>query len=541
MNWLANQSADVQQAQALLAWVRVHAPVAVDLALDSRKIKVGDVFLAYPGDFVDGRNFIAAAITAGAVAVLWDAQDFVWDATWTVPNLNVENLKAQVGGLAARFYGDPSTKLHSIGITGTNGKTSISQWLGQALTQAKRPCAVVGTLGIGMSGKLTETGFTTPDAVTLQRELAQLQTHGAQVCAMEVSSIGIQEGRVNGMHFDTAVFTNFTQDHLDYHSSMAQYAEVKRALFAWPGLRAAVLNLDDPLSHQILQSEVSMLDTVVGYSKEPNNNALENDGFTYYSPGVRGRVKLFAERIRHSMDGLSFTVKAHDEAGNLLSHEVETKLVGDFNVSNTLAVIGSLLCAGFNLTDAIRMVGKLTPVAGRMEQLSEPNRPLVVIDYAHTPDALEKVLNSLRPMVTVRQGKLWCLFGCGGDRDAGKRPLMGAIAARLADQIVVTSDNPRSEVPQAIMQAIVDGIPAERHGVLVTQEDRAAAILYAINHAGSNDVVLLAGKGHENYQEVMGKKRIFSDHDHALLALRSRGGSASGVASYGNVKTGRAA
>lgn len=501
-------SATMNNVQRILDWLRVNAPDA-ELSSDSRAIRNGDVFVAYPGDEADGRAYISDAIERGACAVLYEAGGSTADDAWgDVPHCAVDNLKHQAGDIAAAWYEYPDRAMLAIAVTGTNGKTSCTQWLGNALSRQGRPTAVIGTLGIGIfrdgrAGKFNATGYTTPDAVLLQRELAKAKRDGAIALAIEASSIGLHQGRMSGMHVDTALFTNFTRDHLDYHGDMAAYEEAKAMLFDWPGLRHAVINLDDPMGLRLvqrLQGRVSPT-AITGYSLAGRSM----DGITV----------LHANDVRSSQDGTLFQLESM-----LGSAQVRTHLVGDFNVSNVLGIIGVLLANGITWKDAIAAVESLTAVPGRMQQLGGSDAPLVVIDYAHTPDALEKTLATLRTVSTERGGKLWCVFGCGGDRDPGKRPQMGSVSM-AADHIILTTDNSRSEEPADIIKQIIAGMTTAKSGVQII-EDRAAAILSAIRNAGKQDVILLAGKGHEAYQEIKGRKLPFLDADHATLALSAR-------------------
>ena len=457
------------------------------LCADSRAVMAGDIFVAMPGHRSDGRQYIADAVRAGAVAVLYEAGQSV-DAG--VPAVGVPGLAALSGEIAHRVYGRPSENMWMAGVTGTNGKTSVSQWIAQALGSLDTPCGVVGTLGSGFPGRLASSLNTTPDAVSLQRTLAGFVDQGAKACAMEVSSIGIEAGRVNGVHFDVAVFTNLTQDHLDYHGTMAAYAAAKCKLFERDDLRAAVINLDDPFGEE-LDTRLAGRVRTIGYSLQQKVS--------------RGETAL-ATQLNMTAAGLSFVLNGVT---------CQAPVVGRFNASNVLAVIGALLAYGKTLSEIAAVLPQLVPPPGRMQALGGRAQPLVVVDYAHTPDALDKVLHTLREVAVARGGKLVCVFGCGGDRDPGKRPLMGAAAEQGADRLIVTSDNPRSEEPQAIAAAIVAGM--QRLPQL--ELDRARAIAIAIGDAKANDVVLLAGKGHEPYQEVAGQRLAFSDEAHAQRAL----------------------
>ncbi|MDN7744879.1 UDP-N-acetylmuramoyl-L-alanyl-D-glutamate--2,6-diaminopimelate ligase [Burkholderia multivorans] len=493
-----------QQIAAALAWLRQHVAPAAQLHADTRSLRAGDVFVAYAVDGADNRAFIADALARGAAAVLYQPEGLA--ATPNAPvALAVPALDQLAGEIASGWYGDPSDGLLAIGVTGTNGKTSCTQWIAAALTALHQPCAIIGTLGSGMPGHLVPTGFTTPDAPQLQRSLAQLRDGGAQAVAMEVSSHALHQGRVNGTAFDIAVFTNLTQDHLDYHRTFEAYEAAKAKLFAWRGLRAAVVNRDDAAGRRLLEKLAGRVRTIA-YGIGDAQQAPDADR------------ELVALDVRATATGTAFRLRS-----SWGDADVEVGTLGAFNVSNLLAVLGALLAADVPFDAALAEIARLEPVNGRMQRLGgrlQNDEPLVVIDYAHTPDALEKTLDALRPIAVARGGRLVCMFGCGGDRDATKRPLMGAIAERLADDVVVTSDNPRSEDPQAIIDQIVAGMTAPDRARRI--EDRASAILQAVRGAAREDVVVLAGKGHEATQEIMGKKRAFSDQDHARLALAAR-------------------
>ncbi|WP_261527423.1 UDP-N-acetylmuramoyl-L-alanyl-D-glutamate--2,6-diaminopimelate ligase [Burkholderia multivorans] len=493
-----------QQIAAALAWLRQHVAPAAQLHADTRSLRAGDVFVAYAVDGADNRAFIADALARGAAAVLYQPEGLA--ATPNAPvALAVPALDQLAGEIASGWYGDPSDGLLAIGVTGTNGKTSCTQWIAAALTALHQPCAIIGTLGSGMPGHLVPTGFTTPDAPQLQRSLAQLRDGGAQAVAMEVSSHALHQGRVNGTAFDIAVFTNLTQDHLDYHRTFEAYEAAKAKLFAWRGLRAAVVNRDDAAGRRLLEKLAGRVRTIA-YGIGDAQQAPDADR------------ELVALDVRATATGTAFRLRS-----SWGDADVEVGTLGTFNVSNLLAVLGALLAADVPFDAALAEIARLEPVNGRMQRLGgrlQNDEPLVVIDYAHTPDALEKTLDALRPIAVARGGRLVCMFGCGGDRDATKRPLMGAIAERLADDVVITSDNPRSEDPQAIIDQIVAGMTAPDRARRI--EDRASAILQAVRGAAREDVVVLAGKGHEATQEIMGKKRAFSDQDHARLALAAR-------------------
>jgi UDP-N-acetylmuramoyl-L-alanyl-D-glutamate--2,6-diaminopimelate ligase len=464
------------------------------LAADSRRCAPGVAFFAYPGERADGRRFIADAVARGASGVLWDAADFAWDPAWRVPNAAVPDLRRQAGPLAHEFYGRPSEALWTCGVTGTNGKTTCSQWIAAALSGAGAKCGVIGTLGAGFPGALEQARNTTPDALELHRSLAAMRRQGAVAVAMEVSSHGLQQGRVAGVAFDCALFTNLSHDHLDYHGTMDAYAAAKARLFDAEGLACAVLNVDDVFGAQLAQRLSARGVRTIGYSLVSAGATRE---FLFAAAAADGRVKI---------------VSTWGEA------EAAFGALGRFNVANALGVTGALVAQGMAFADAVRCLAALPEVPGRMQRIGGPGEPLVVIDYAHTPDALEQVLRALRPVAESRGGRLAVVFGAGGERDRAKRAPMGAAAARLADHIVLTSDNPRGEDPQAILLEIQAGVDAP-HAV---EPDRARAIGRAIAGAADADVVLIAGKGHEAVQEIAGRRLPFSDAAVARAALGRR-------------------
>lgn len=464
------------------------------VADDSRQVRPGDLFLAYPGDLSDGRRYIADALAKGAVAVLWEpGGDFAWDAAWNVPQLTHTALRSLAGPLAHAVYGHPSEALSLIAITGTNGKTTISQCLARVYP---KPCAIIGTLGAGFPDAMTETGFTTPEATTLMRYLAGFREQQAAACALEASSIGIEEGRMNGARVDVAVFTNITRDHLDYHGTMDAYAAAKAKLFHWPRLRTAIVNLDDAFGVQLMRETSAM--RVLGYCIGEQRRDFH--------------AVVRAEDLVDTPFGQRFNLVLPN--GRAM---VDTVLVGRYNVSNLLAIAGVLFDAGLSAEDVALRLSEITAPPGRMERVGGNGEPLVAVDYAHTPDALDNALTALRDVAAARGGRLCVVFGCGGDRDKGKRPQMGAVAERLADRALVTSDNPRSEEPLSILNDIAAGMTYADLEV-----DRAAAIRRAILEADIRDVVLLAGKGHEPYQDMGGVRLPFSDVEQAESALALR-------------------
>jgi UDP-N-acetylmuramoyl-L-alanyl-D-glutamate--2,6-diaminopimelate ligase len=415
------------------------------------------------------------------------------------------DLKAQTAWVADAYYEHPSRALQVLAVTGTNGKTSTAWWLAQALSSPvlQKVCGLVGTLGVGRLPHLITTGMTTPDPVLLQRQFQQFAGDGVTHCAIEASSIGLAEHRLDGTHIRVAVFTNFTQDHLDYHGDMASYWSAKAALFAWLGLQAAVINIDDAQGALLAQQ-------------------LQSGSLDVWTCSRRGPARLQA-RALPSGQGLAFDVIEGDTVQTL-----HTDLIGDYNMDNLLGVIGSLRALGVDLVQAVQACAQLTAVPGRMERVSfdvsgaqaDLTSPLVVVDYAHTPDAITQALAALRSQARLRGGRLWCVLGCGGDRDASKRPLMAAAAEAAADQLVLTSDNPRSESPETIVAAMVQGL--SRPASARIQLDRALAIEEAVAQAAAQDIVLLAGKGHESEQEILGVRHPFSDVAQAQTALQQR-------------------
>ncbi len=466
------------------------------LVADSRRVQPGDAFAAYPGDESDGRDYIPQAIAAGANAVLWDSDGFSWNADWKVANLGIAGLRQAIGEIASLACGRPSKHLWTIGVTGTNGKTSCAHWIARCLTAAGRKTALVGTLGNGFPGALSATANTTPDAVTLHGLLKEYLDQGASAAAMEVSSHGLHQGRVNGVHFDVALLTNLSRDHLDYHGDMASYAAAKASLFNWSGLQYAVLNLDDPFGVELAGRLGCSGVKVVGYGFE----------------GEAAGCQILVKGRDLSMDENGLRFEAATPWGKA---RISSAMLGRFNAANLLGTLAALLVSGIPLETAVASLNEVKAVAGRVQQLGGAGKPLVVVDYAHTPDALEKVLQALSE-IKAPEARLICVFGCGGNRDKGKRPLMGAVASRLADSVIVTSDNPRNEEPKTIMAQITSAMDTNVHA----EEDRAAAIDRAIRQARPGDMVLIAGKGHENYQEIKGVKYPFNDAEVAHRVLQ---------------------
>jgi len=482
-------------------WLRAH--VTAQLTSDSRKVQAGDGFFAWIGQTTDARQHVVQALEHGASACLVEADgleafEAVNDlALHDAPISSYAGLKAASGAIADAYFESPSASLSVQAVTGTNGKTSTAWWLAQAFSRLGQRCTVVGTLGLGEPGHMHSTGLTTPDPLQLHTQMRRWVNEGVQACAIEASSIGLVEHRLTGCHIATAIFTNFTQDHLDYHGSMPAYWRAKQSLFDWPGLSAAVINIDDDKGRELARR-------------------LQDSSLTVWTVSMQGPADICARHVRTTAEGLCFEV-----CEGAQSISLTTEAVGDFNVMNLLGVIAALRQAGHALSDAVAACHDLQAVPGRMQQLGHAGKPAVVVDYAHTPDAVSKALQALRPWAHARGGRLHCVLGCGGDRDNSKRAPMARCAEDLADVVCLTSDNPRSEDPQHILQQMLQGMRKPQSAV--QQLDRALAIAECIGQADDQDVVLIAGKGHETYQEVQGRKLPFSDVDHALLALQKRG------------------
>jgi len=460
-----------------------------ELTLDSRNVRGGDLFLAVPGVKFDGRDHIADALKRGAAAVAYEVEGATVLPITDVPLIPVKGLAAQLSDIAGRFYGDPSRSLNLVGVTGTNGKTSVTQLVAQALDLLGQHCGIVGTLGTGFYGALQSGRHTTPDPIAVQATLTDLKKAGARAVAMEVSSHGLDQGRATALAFDVAVLTNLSRDHLDYHGTMQAYGEAKAKLFAWSDLRCRVLNLDDDFGRKLAADKHES--RLITYSLE--------DSSAY----------LYCREARFDDDGVRATLVTPQG-----EHLLRSSLLGRFNLSNVLAAVGALLGLDYALDEILNVLPKLEGPIGRMQRLGGGAKPLVVVDYAHTPDALEKVLTALRPHA---KGRLLCLFGCGGDRDRGKRPLMAEVVERLADSVLVTDDNPRSEAPGQIFADIRAGFVHADNVRFV--EGRGPAISEIIASANADDVIVLAGKGHEDYQEIHGQRLAFSDLEEAAKAL----------------------
>ena len=463
-------------------------PVVTSIEMDSREVRAGSVFICIAGYTVDGHNYVAQAVANGAVAIVAER-----DVTCDVPVIKVRSTMRTMAVLANAFYNNPTAKLHMVGITGTNGKTSVSHLIEEILRRAGQKTGLIGTIGMKIGDESFETKNTTPDSLTLQKMFQQMVDASVDSCVMEVSSHALHIGRVHGCQYDVTVFTNLTQDHLDYHKTMDNYRAAKSLLFSQLGNgydvnrpRYAILNIDDESTAEYIV-------------------ACQGIVLTY---GIDHDADLMARDIKTTSSGTEFNLIFND-----LVRPVKMGLVGKFNVYNILATIGATLASGLELDFIINAIAELSGVPGRFELVDAGQDFNVIVDYAHTPDSLENVLKTIRGFA---DGKIYCLAGCGGDRDKSKRPIMAEIASQLADYPIFTSDNPRTEDPVAILADMEAGVTVKNY---VTIVDRKEAIEYAIGQAGSGDVVLIAGKGHENYQIIGDKVLDFDDKEMARLAI----------------------
>lgn len=475
------------------------------ITLDSRAVQKGYLFLACAGTREHGLVYADQAVRQGAVAIVWETDGkHVPDELFQSRHpglvmIGMNSLSQRAGIIASHYYGAPSRDMNVVGITGTNGKTSCSHFLAQALNRDV-PCAVIGTLGNGMYGALESASHTTPDAVTLHAMFDNFRSQGAQCIVMEVSSHGLDQGRVNGVEFDIAIFTNLSRDHLDYHDSMEEYAEAKRRLFEVPTLQQIIINADDEYGRQLMKSAATDLQ-LISYG---------------FGEGTTDDLTLKASQLTMNLDGIRFYVETPWGKGL-----IDSPLMGRYNASNLLAVLAALLALGIGFEEAVSRIQDCRTVAGRMERIDGTrNQPLVIVDYAHTPDALENSLTALRDHLpagddsTVGKCSLWCIFGCGGDRDRGKRAEMGAIAERLADDVVITNDNPRTEDAQTIVADILQGMKNPGHTSVIF--DRRKAIETIVRQAAPDDIIFVAGKGHEQYQ-IVGETKLPYEGDAELV------------------------
>lgn len=481
----------MQTISMIYSWLKSNTPLGAQLSLDTRTLGVSDVFVAVTGTKYDGRLFIEKAIEKGASAVLLEASETPLTTTPTVPFLEVESLQSRLGEIASCYYGAPNTKLRGVLMTGTNGKTTISHLSAQLLSALGEPCAAIGTMGTFFQGQTFKApALTTPDVISVHRLLARCVQEKAKAFAMEASSIGLEQGRLNGVSAHCAIFTNLTRDHLDYHHNMQAYQEAKAKLFEIEGLKEAVINADDLVSPAMVEAAKAQGLNVWVTGSDRAVRAIK---------GADRRLALLQLAMHDT--GMSLTIDFEGKA-----YQVRVPLLGRFNAENILCVIAMALSMGYPMQDVLKNIAQIKAPLGRMQMVQVPGHALGVVDYSHTPDALEKALEALRPLAEHRQGQLWVVFGCGGDRDAGKRPIMGQVASRLADQVCITSDNPRSEEPVLIVQEIAQGAT----NPMIVPE-REGAIRSVFSQAKPEDVILVAGKGHEDYQEIQGIRHPFSD------------------------------
>jgi UDP-N-acetylmuramoyl-L-alanyl-D-glutamate--2,6-diaminopimelate ligase len=475
---------NMQLSELLKPWIaNIDESILITgIQSDSRKVKVGDCFFALKGVFEYGQKYIDEAIQNGAVAVIYEAH---MPLNLSIPSFHLPALAQNLGKIACRFYDYPAKQLNAIGVTGTNGKTTIAYLLTQAYTQLADKAFYIGTLGVGPVGAIHETGMTTPGPIDLQRMCHEYSSQAYQQLVMEVSSHALDQYRIDGIPFKQAIFTNLTHDHLDYHGTMDAYAKAKARLFSWPNLETIIVNADDPM-HALMLKNVT-----------PQAKIYRT---AIYHPAD---IKVISQSW--SLNGMHLDLQT--PWGNA---HLESSLLGEFNVYNILAVFTSLMDNGFSLSAVQSIIANLKPPPGRMEVVSK--KPLVIVDYAHTPAALENVLLTLKHFQSKTQaGALWVVFGCGGDRDPYKRPEMGKIAENLADSIVITSDNPRTEAPLSIINQVLKGIRFPNQVIQI--EDRKLAILSALEDAKPEDIILIAGKGHEDYQLIGQEKFYFSDKE----------------------------
>ena len=467
----------------------------VGLTLDSRQVQKGYLFFSLSLNGNQRTSYLKQALTLGASVVLFDAQQkLAEEEILALEHANVlahqiKNLAEKVSEIAARFYGHPSMAMTVIAVTGTNGKTSVSQFIAQSLEILDLPCGVIGTLGVGRVNQLHSTGMTTPDPIYVQATLAEFCQQNIKYVVIEASSHALEQGRLNSVDIDIAVLTNLSRDHLDYHQDMVSYAAAKKRLFDCATIKTVVINSDDEFGQQLMTSLLERNNVnLMSYSSRENKTQS---------------ITLQADAIETTLDGLAFNLVYQNEQAM-----IKSPLIGRFNIDNLLALAASLLAIAIPFEDVEKVLVQCQSVDGRMQRYGNKQQPQVVIDFAHTPDALEQALVSLRAHLS-NNGLLWCVFGCGGDRDTGKRPLMGNIAELNADRIVLTDDNPRSEIPAVIVQDILSGI--KDLSKVYVEHNRKLAITHAISQSKSKDIILIAGKGHEQYQEVLGVKHPFND------------------------------
>ena len=494
-------------ASLLADIVTINADISCEvnaITLDSREINQGALFVALKGGQRHGLEFTEQVVKKGASAIIWESDNNFSQPNVSIPCIEVKNLRDHLGVIANRFYGEPSKSLDVIGVTGTDGKTTVTHFIAQAFNTDARDAAVIGTLGTGVPGKMKETGHTTPDVLSVHRVLADMKQRKLAHVAMEVSSHALDQGRVNGVKFDVVALTNLTRDHLDYHQTVEAYANAKAKLFDWPSAKVLVLNLLDDFGMELAKKHASRAKAgeikIIGYCENVGEGAV----------GEYADECLVATNPKFTTQGIQADILFESEIVHL-----DAPVLGAFNLHNLLAAMGSLVGLGMRLKEAAERLGKVKTVPGRMEMIPNDQGILVVVDYAHTPGALESALNALRKHTPKR---LICVFGCGGDRDRGKRPLMARVAEKNADMVVLTDDNPRSEMPFQIMHDMIEGLETPEH--VAMEHSRERAIKFAVNSAAPGDAILIAGKGHETIQIVAGETLEFDDRKQAAIALQ---------------------
>lgn len=479
------------------------------IQLHAQNIQPGDLFIALQGNTTHGKIYLPEAFKNGAHAALVENNTLLELKIISNEPLIIEvpNLRQQLGYIANYFFDQPSKDLVVIGITGTNGKTSSAFYIAQLLEVLNCRTGYLGTLGRGFPEALSPSSLTTADAISVHQDMINLKTKGAKAIAMEVSSHALDQYRVNGVQFNTAIFTNLTHDHLDYHKTMEAYAACKARLFHVPGLKHAIVNIDDPYANELIKNipyEVEIIGITVGAASGDRSFPLRQEVFAHSQKGERRsplRGILKADNIQYRFNGLAFTLKS--PWGNA---SINTALLGHFNIYNLLTTLAAVLTRGYAFSDVISQLPNIKPTPGRMETHQRGQSPTLIIDYAHTPDALDKLIHAAKQHFN---GKIFCIFGCGGERDKAKRPVMGRVAEQHGVELIITNDNPRTESPEHIMADILSGLAEPARAKV--EPDRAQAIQWALSQANAQDVILIAGKGHEDYQIIGNQKRDLSD------------------------------
>lgn len=522
------RNSEIEVIYTIVSWLKENVKIEANLCTNSMQVSKGDVFFAFQFEEIDNRRYVSDAIARGAAAIIWQPNnielntservkilDFCASFGSSIPRLSVLNLSILIGPICSLWYGEPSKEMLMIGVTGTNGKTSTSYWIASALEFLGISCGIIGTLGCGMRGHLLSTGYTTPDAAQLQSELHKLNSLGTQAASMEVSSHALIQRRIVGVDFDIAIFTNCTQDHLDYHKTLKNYRQAKASFFLFPSIQLFILNCHDQLGAQLIREYVSQK-MIIGYTIFPASTEI-----IALSKKYKNFRLLQADQIKFDVTGLRFFIQ--DNFNNNQRYQIHVPFLGFYNVENLLVVAAVCLFLGLDPVYLCNVLSHLPQIPGRMQLINREHdytNPKVIVDYAHTPDALKKSLEVLARLKSQGSGRIIVIFGCGGNRDVSKRPIMGRIATALADLVVLTSDNPRYEKPKNILYDIYRGIDEFCKKRVLMMENRAQAIVQTIRReAKAEDIVLIAGKGHEKTQSIEGKEYIFSDEDYAKFAL----------------------